>query len=256
MSSFTGQVALITGAANGIGRQLAFQLAREGALIAAIDRDQLGLEKLARELTGVPVAVRTADVTEMTEIRKAVADLENELGPVELLIASAGIGIEMPAVSFRAEDFATQVHVNLIGVANSIDAVLPSILSRRRGHIAAISSLASFRGFPHMAGYSASKAGVNALLDSLRVELRPLGVSVTTICPGWVRTGLTADVPVSQSEMMTVEAAAARIMHALRRKSAVAAFPVSQAWPARVLRLLPTSWSDMLTRRLARRHVR
>ncbi len=75
------------------------------------------------------------------------------------------------------------IRVNLVGVANSIAAVTAGMLERRRGQIVAISSLASFRGFPHMAGYCASKAGVNALLDSLRVELKPLGIDVTTICP-------------------------------------------------------------------------
>src|SRR5207245_2000808 len=100
---------------------------------------------------------------------------------IDLLIANAGIGIETSALAFRAEDIEAQIRVNLIGVANSIEAVLPAMLARRRGHLAAISSLASYRGLPKMAGYCASKAGVNALLDAVRVEVRSHGIAVTTI---------------------------------------------------------------------------
>src|SRR5262249_54383520 len=161
------------------GRQLALTLAAEGARIAALDRQAEGLDALAAELKGKPLACAVADVTDLPGLRAAVARLEGELGPTDLLVANAGIGRETPALTFRAEDIAEQINVNLIGVANSIDAVLPGMRERRRGHLAALSSLASYRGLPLMAGYCASKAGVNALLDALRVELRPLGIAVT-----------------------------------------------------------------------------
>src|SRR5579885_97065 len=191
MQSFANQVALVTGAGSGLGRQLALRLAAEGARIAAVDLSAEALAKLTAELAGKPVATAVADVADVNALRAAVPQLEQQLGPVDLLIANAGIGRETSALAFRAEDVAAQVNVNLIGVANSIDAVLPGMLARRRGHLAAISSLASYRGLPKMAGYCASKAGVNNLLDGLRLELKPLGIAVTTICPGWIRTPLT-----------------------------------------------------------------
>ena len=112
------------------------------------------------------------------------------MGPNDVLIANAGIGRETRRSTFNAEDVEAQIRVNLIGVANSIGAVLPGMIERKRGHLVAISSLASYRGLPKMAGYCASKAGVRRPDGSAAVELRPLGIAVTTICPGWIRTAL------------------------------------------------------------------
>ena len=253
MESFHNRVALITGAASGIGRQLAHTLAAEGARIAALDRQAEALDSLAAELKGKAMACAVADVTDLPAVRAAVAQLETQLGPTDLLVASAGIGMATPADAFRAEDFAAQIQVNLIGVANTLDAVLPGMCQRRHGHVAALSSMASYRGLPHMAGYCASKAGVNSLLDSLRVELRPLGIAVTTICPAWIRTPLTIPLGLPDADMMEVEEAVRRIVQALRSRQPFLAFPAGITWQARLLRHTPRSISDWLTRRWARK---
>jgi short-subunit dehydrogenase len=125
------------------------------------------------------------------------------------------------------------------------------MLQRGRGHLVAISSLASFRGIPLMAGYSASKAGVNALMDSLRVELRPRGIRTTTVCPGWIRTPLTAHLDIPRK--LEPAEAARRIVRAVRRGVTFYAFPRSDAWPVRLLRWLPTRVSDWLVARMMRR---
>jgi short-subunit dehydrogenase len=178
-----------------------------------------------------------------------VADLEVRLGPTDVLIASAGIGRETSALDFHAEDIRAHLLVNLIGVSNSIDAVLPGMRRRGRGHLVALSSLASYRGLPRMAGYCASKAGLNALLDALRAELGPVGITVTTICPGWVRTPLTAPINLPPRDMMEVEEAARRIVAAIRRRRPFLAFPAGAAWQVRLLCWLPRRLSDWLTRR-------
>jgi short-subunit dehydrogenase len=248
MESFQNRVVLITGAASGIGRQLAVTLAAEGARIAALDRQSTGLDSLAAELKGKALACAVADVTAVQAVRDAVAQLESKLGPTDLLVACAGIGGATPAISFRAEDVAGLVQVNLLGVANAIDAVLPGMCRRRQGHLAALSSTASYRGLPKIAGYCASKAGLNALLDSLRVELRPLGIAVTTICPGWVRTPMTAALGVPNSAMMEVGEAVRRIVRALRARQPFIVFPAGRAWWVRLLRHTPRGFSDWLTR--------
>jgi NAD(P)-dependent dehydrogenase (short-subunit alcohol dehydrogenase family) len=253
MESFSNRVALITGAASGIGRQLALTLAAEGAPIAALDRQAEALDRLAVELKGKPVACAVADVTDLPAVRAAVTQLEAQLGPTDLLVASAGIGIETPAHIFRGEDFAAQIRVNLIGVGNTLDAVLPGMCRRERGHLAVLSSMASYRGLPHMAGYCASKAGVNSLLDALRVELRPLGIAVTTICPGWIRTPLTSPLQLPDTDMMEVEEAVRRIVRALQARKPFIAFPAGTAWQARLLRYTPRPISDWLTRHWARK---
>jgi short-subunit dehydrogenase len=258
MESFANRVVLITGAASGIGRQLALTLAVEGARIAALDRQADGLDSLRTELKarGVPethLACATVDITDLEAVRAATAQLESQLGPTDLLVASAGVGRETSALDFRGEDVADQIRINLIGVVNAIDAVLPGMRARRRGHLAALSSLASYRGLPLMAAYCASKAGVNALLDALRVELKPLGIAVTTICPGWVQTPLTASVRFPVPRMMKVEDAVRVMLRALRARRPFLAFPAGNAWQARLLRYLPRPLSDWMAYRALRR---
>jgi short-subunit dehydrogenase len=246
MHSLTDRMVLITGAASGIGRELSHRLASEGARIGALDVQAEGLDTLAADLKGRTIACAVADVTDLAATRAAVELLEAHLGPTDLLIACAGIGWPTPARDFHAEDCTAMIRVNLIGVVNTVGAVLPGMRERGRGHLAALSSLASYRGMPSMCGYSASKAGLNAFLDALRVELRPLGISVTIVCPGMVRTPMTANLRFLQSYMMEVGDAGQRIVAALRARKAFVAFPVTLVWVVRLLRYLPRFFSDWI----------
>jgi short-subunit dehydrogenase len=250
-------VVLITGAGGGLGKALALELARAGHAIAGVDLQAEGLAELERALknAGTPVATAPADVTDADGLRKAVSALEQQVGGTELLIANAGIGRENAAVGFSAADFEAQIRVNLIGVANSVAAVLPGMLERGRGHLVAISSLASYRGLPLMAGYCASKSGVNALLDALRVELRPRGIFTSTICPGWIRTALTSALKHPPPRMLAVDDAARRIVRAICRRAPFYAFPAAAAWQVRLVRWLPTRLSDWLVGRMMRKVV-
>lgn len=255
MHSFADQVALITGAASGIGRQLARLLSQEGARIAALDLSAEGLAALEAEMknAGGRCAVAAADVTDAQAVRAAVARLEGQVGPTDLLIASAGVGRETTADAFSAEIFAQTIAVNLVGVSNSIAAVLPGMRERRRGHLAVLSSLASYHGMPRMAAYCASKAGVNALMDALRVELRSSGIVCTTLCPGWIRTPMTAALNLPGIRMLEVEDAARRILTALHRRRAFVAFPAGNVWQLRLLRYLPLPVADWLAYQIMQR---
>lgn len=251
-SFFAGRSALITGAGSGLGRHLTVALVAAGARVAGIDQNEGSLGALARELPEQAFAWSVGDVTDRKSLGVAVGQLEQRLGPIDMLFASAGIGRETTALGFSAEDVQAVIDVNLIGVANSVEAVLEGMLSRGRGHIVAISSLASFRGLPRMAGYCASKAGVNALMDSLRVELQEHGIRFTTICPGWVRTPLTANLNIPMPHLLEPEDAAARILDAVRRGKAFVAFPGPPARRLRLLRMLPCGLSDWLVYRVIR----
>jgi NAD(P)-dependent dehydrogenase (short-subunit alcohol dehydrogenase family) len=250
MESFANRVVLITGAGSGIGRQMAVTLAGEGAAVAALDLKPDGLAGLAAELSGRRVATAVGDVTERDSLYPAVRDLEARLGPTDLLIANAGIGVETAADPYNAEGVEAQIRVNLIGVSNSVGAVLPGMIERRHGHLVAISSLASYRGLPKMAGYCASKAGVSALMEALRVELAPLGVAVTTVCPGWIRTPLTENIDVPHPFLMDPQDAVRHILGAVRRRRAFFAFPAPTVRRVRLLRWLPARPSDWLVRRM------
>jgi NAD(P)-dependent dehydrogenase (short-subunit alcohol dehydrogenase family) len=250
MPSFADRVVLITGAGSGIGRQMAVTLATEGALVAALDLTPDRLARLAAEMNGKRLATAVGDVTDRDSLYPAVRELERRLGPTDVLIANAGIGMETGADPYNAEAVEAQVRVNLIGVSNSIGAVLPGMVERRRGHLVAISSLASYRGLPKMAGYCASKSGVSALMEALRVELQPLGIATTTICPGWIRTPLTENIDVPHPFLMDPGVAVGRILEAVRRRRPFFAFPAPSVRRVRLLRWLPAGASDWLVRQM------
>jgi short-subunit dehydrogenase len=248
------RVALITGAGSGIGRALSRLLAKEGYAIAAIDRVEEGLRSLADELTAEQqrCAWGVADVTDAVGLAQATQDLEAKVGRIDLMVANAGIGIETSALSYSAADMAKVINVNLIGVSNSIAAVLPGMLERRRGHLVGISSVASYRGLPRMLAYAASKAGVNAIMDGLRVEVNPRGIDVTTICPCWIRTPMTANLSGHLEGILDVEDAVREIAWAIRTRQTFYTFPRAMRWSMRVLTCLPRSWQDWYLRRRMR----
>lgn len=253
MFDFRNRVALITGAGQGIGKELARQLAADGAAVGAVDLDAAALDKLAAELAGTPIATAAADVGDRAALAQAAASIEQKLGPTDLLFANAGIGRETSALDFKAADIEAHLRVNLVGVANSIEAVLPGMIARKQGHIVGISSVASYHGLPRMAGYCASKAGLNALLDAIRVELKPHGVRVTTICPSWVRTAMTAQVGLRMPHMLEVGEAVRRMLAAVAAGKSFAAFPPPSVRQVRLLRWLPTPWADWLVEKQLRR---
>ena len=246
-TSFSGQVVIITGASSGIGAELARQLAADGAkvgMMALADPALDALAKAIRDRGGVASAVGV-DVTQRDAVHSAIDQLSRELGPVDLLILSAGIGRVTAVESFSADAVEQMVRVNLLGVAYAIDAVLPSMIERRRGHIVGISSLSSYRGQPVFSGYCASKAGVATLLEGLRIELGPYGIMVTTVRPGFVRTPINAGFKAPRF-MMEVEPAGRLILKRIRERRAEINFPWQSALLMGVARWLPNRIYDRL----------
>ncbi|MGH7172423.1 MAG: SDR family NAD(P)-dependent oxidoreductase [Gemmataceae bacterium] len=237
-----GKVAVVTGAASGMGRALCHELAREGVRLGLLDRNAEGLASLAEELRerGVPCGRAIADVSDRQAVRSAIHALVGELGPVDMLVACAGITGATFVDDLAVDQTETILRVNLLGVVYTLDAVLPDMLARQSGHIVALASLAGCRGMPFSAAYSASKAALIAYLESLRPPLRRRGIAVTTVLPGFVRTPLMTNAPAQPPmSMMEPEAAARHILRAIRRRSRVYAFPWSTSLLLSVLRWLP-----------------
>lgn len=250
--SFANQVAVITGASSGIGWALAKALAVEGCKVGLVARRRGRLEQLASEITqtGGTVATAAADVGDRDRVGAAIKELSARLGSVDLLIANAGVGAPTAVDPLNVGDIETQLRVNTLGVIYAIEAVLPDMLARGRGHLAAVSSLAAYVGLPGEAGYCASKAAVNVFLDGLRIQLRGRGIAVTTICPGFVKTPMTAVNEFRMPFVMEADEAARRIVRALHRRKRVYDFPWQTAWLMKVTRWIP----DWLMARVMRRY--
>ena len=224
-----GQVAILTGASSGIGYALAKELARSGYKMGLIARRREPLEALVAEIkqAGGTADFETADVTDRPGLLAAVHRLAERLGPVDLLVANAGAGAPTELDPMNVPEVEQMIRVNLFGVIYAIEAVLPDMLKRKHGHIAATSSLAAYKGFPGQSGYSASKAAVKIYLEGLRIQLRSKGIAVTTICPGFVKTPMTASHRFKMPFLLEPDDAARRVARALRRKTKVFNFP----WP-------------------------
>jgi short-subunit dehydrogenase len=236
---FAGQVAVVTGASSGIGWALAKSLAKEGARVGLVARRREALEQLTAEIVqaGGSAAAAAADVGERQATVAAIHDLAARLGPIDLLVANAGVGAPTRLEPFNVPDMEKMFRVNTLGVIYSIEAVLPEMLRRGRGHLAAVSSLAAYKGLPGESAYCASKSAVNAFMEGLRIQLRGKGIAVTTICPGFVRTPMTSVNEFSMPFVLEADEAARRIVKALRRRKKVFNFP----WPTTFLMKL-TRW--------------
>ena len=226
-------VALVTGASTGIGRALAQELARRGHAVGLIARRGELLAELADALaaTGARVAWASADVTDRTSTEAAVEQIVAALGPVDLLVANAGGSEPSPAQKVPVDAAIRVMQLNYFGVLHVVGAVLPSMLARRAGHLAVVSSVASFRGMPTHGAYCASKAAVSTLFESFRIDLAGSGVTVTTIHPGFVATPLTEKNRHPMPFLLSAERAAGIIADGLARRRVDITFP----WQLRVL---------------------
>jgi short-subunit dehydrogenase len=237
---FRGQTILITGASSGIGEALAVGLAAQGAKVGVVARRADRLEQLVAKIraAGGTVASATADVGDREQLHTALKQLERELGPTDLLIANAGLGVYSGADPLNVPGVEAMMRVNYLGVVYAIEAVLPGMLERGKGHLAAVSSLAAYKGLPGSAGYCASKAAVSNFCEALRIELGPRGVAVTTICPGFVRSEMTANRQ-PMPFLMDADAAAKRIIGALGKRKKVFNFPWAMYRLMRFTRFVP-----------------
>ena len=242
------EVAIVTGASSGIGRELVRELLRQGWKVGAVARREDRLQSLRTEVEPWAdcLAFVVADVTDRPRLGQAFAQLEAQLGPTDLLIANAGIGGTTEIAPTNLAETEQLIRVNFLGVVYSIDAVVDGMVARGKGQIAAISSLAAFRGLPGSAAYCATKAAVNTYLEGLRIPLARHGIRVTTICPGFVESEMTAQLPRRPPMMLKADDAARRIVKAIRQNKKVYCFP----WLTTRLVRLATRMPDWLLQRL------
>jgi short-subunit dehydrogenase len=186
-----GRTVLVCGGSRGLGLILARQLADMGAKVAIAARDPDTLDRARADLAarGARVCAVPCDVSVSAQVNEMVLRVRAELGPIDVLINSAGIITVGPVETMTRDDFAEAMGVNFWGPLNAIVAVLPEMLERRQGRIVNVGSIGGKISVPHLVPYSASKFALVGLSEGLRAELRNDGIAVTTVCPGLMRTG-------------------------------------------------------------------
>jgi short-subunit dehydrogenase len=186
-----GKTVLITGGSRGLGLVIARQLIQAGARLAICARDASELERSRTELEqrGGEVLAVPCDVTDKTQVEQMVQQVRDRFGAIDILINNAGIDIVGPMDVMTLEDYDDGMKLHFWAPLYTTYAVLPQMRERHQGRIVNISSIGGKVVFPHMLPYCASKFALTALSEGMRTELANEGISVTTVCPGFIRTG-------------------------------------------------------------------
>lgn len=231
----------VTGASSGIGEALVAALAARGARVAISARRAERLDAIAsaHRARGADVRAYPLDVTDRAATARVVASIERDMGPIELAVFNAGGHIHATRAPFDADQQIANFELNVFSVVYGLDAVLPSMLARRRGRIACVASLAGSRAVPGVSAYGASKAAVIHMLDSLRFDLEPYGIGVTVVNPGFVKTPLTDRNRFPMPFLMPADRAAAIIVRGLERDRREIHFPKPFSWTVKLLGVLP-----------------
>ena len=270
--AFAGRTCLITGAASGIGAALAIALAKRRAVLALLDRDAEGLERvadLAREVGAGSVTTYVVDLSDGGDRLDLAAEIASRHGGVDLLINNAGVSLTGTFEQNRMDDFDWLLEINRHAVIRMSKAFLPQLLARPGSHLVNSSSLFGLIGPPGQVAYATSKFGVRGFTEALRHELEPRGVGVTVVHPGGIKTNIAASARISGADpdgeqaqqarkfaekalTMPPEEAARLIVAAIQsRKPRLVITREAKAadW---LVRLTPTRWWQ-LSQRLAKR---
>lgn len=240
---------MITGASSGLGRGMALEIAARGGHLGLLARREDLLKEIVEETRNVKAVFATADVRDAKAVREAADRFRKELGPIDILIANAGIGTADHATSLTPEHAANVIGINVLGAINSVAAVLPEMVERKHGRLVAISSLAAYRGLAKSAAYCASKAALSAYFESLRIDLHQAGVGVTTIHPGFIKTDLTAGRHSKMPYLMELDVGVKKIVTAIEKEKKTYAFPWQLATIVRASMMMPAAMYDWIAER-------
>ena len=244
----------LTGASSGIGEALARYYAGEGATLGLFARREAVLTRLAAALAPATVATYAGDVRDAAALARAGADFIARFGVPDVVIGNAGISCGV--LTGEAGDmpvFKAIFDTNVQGLVHTFQPFMAAMTDSRHGVLAGVASVAGFRGLPGSGAYSASKAATIAYLESLRVELHRSGVSVVTICPGFVATPMTARNPYAMPFLLAPDKAARLIARAIERRRRFYVLPWQMKWVGRLLKLLPRPLYDLAFARAGRK---
>ncbi len=237
---------VISGASSGLGLALARHYLRMGATVAAFARRAPLLQALAAEFPD-QVHCYSLDVRDAAAVQQAARDFILRRGVPDIVIANAGVSVG--TLTEYAEDidaFEQVMDINVLGIVKTFQPFLAMMRENGRGTLVGIASVAGFRGLPGAGAYSASKAAAITYLESLRVELHGSGVKVVTLCPGYIRTDMTAVNPYPMPFILEAEEAARRMARVVERQQSYAVIPWQMGLVGGMLKLLPRWLYDRL----------
>jgi short-subunit dehydrogenase len=246
-----GSVAWITGGSSGIGAALAHELCRRGARVAITARRAERLADVAASAPGEAHAL-PGDVREPAALEEVVAAVEANVGPIDLAVLNAGIWTQVDVGTWDSAVIREHIETNFMGMVHALDAVLPRMLARRSGTIVGVASVAGYRGYTRAEAYGPSKAAEINLLESLRVDLGPLGVDVQLVNPGFVRTPLTEANDFPMPFMIEAPDAARRIADAIEKGKAETVFPLPYRVGMKLVRVAPVRLYTAVSRRFVK----
>ena len=244
-----GRNVWVVGASSGIGAALATELDARGARVVVSARRKDELDAVA----GGRMTVVALDVTDAEAFDAAAVHVRDELGSIDMVVYNAGFWERMDAAAWDRELFARHVDVNLLGLNNCVGAVLPEMVHAGRGRLVSVASVAGYRGIAGAEAYGATKAAQINMLEGLGAAVARHGISVTTVCPGFVRTDLTAKNTFPMPFMIDADAAARSICNGLERGQIEIVFPLPMAVLMKVARLLPVRVWAAAMRRVSKR---
>ena len=235
-------LALVTGASTGIGYDLALKLAAQGFTVAAMARSADKLQALVAAAAAkggrvLPLSVDVTDTARYTAEIRALND--GPEGPIDLAIFNAGSYWPDDGLLFTGEVFRKHMALNVLSAGDGIGVLLPSMLTRKSGHLAVVASVAGYRGLPRSASYSATKSALITLCEGLRFGAEENGVKIQVICPGFVKTPLTDKNEFPMPFLLSVNDAGNRILAGLQTDVFEITFPRRFAYFLKMLRLLP-----------------
>ena len=244
----------ITGASSGIGEALARRYAQtHGAQLGLVARRTDFLARLQNELDPKP-EIYVCDVRDADGLKAAAQDFITKFGVPDIVIANAGVSRgTLTEIEGDLKTFQEIFDINVMGMVNTFHAFAEPMKDAKRGTLVGIASVAGFRGIPGGGAYSASKAACIRYCESLRVEMRSSGVSVVTICPGYIRTPMTAVNKFKMPFLIDVDQAVARFQRAIDAKASFTVIPWTMGVAARVLRMVPNWLYDRVFSRMPRK---
>ncbi|ABD56934.1 SDR family NAD(P)-dependent oxidoreductase [Jannaschia sp. CCS1] len=236
MRDWTGKRYWLIGASDGLGRELAGLMSRSGIEVVLSARSEDKLNAVAEDLPGAATVV-TVDVSDRASVEAAA----EAVGEVDGVVFLAGLGTLIKATEWDADKVEQLFDVNLIGAARVIGQVIGPMVERNSGHIMLIGSLSAYRGLPGAIGYSASKAGLMSLAESMHGDLKDTNVLVQLANPGYIETQMQDNNPHPKPFMMTPEVAAREVFEQMNTDTFHKAFPIGFSLLFRLSRFLPTS---------------